>query len=65
MTTAGMEEKEKEESKVKGSIISKDKGNESGATNQGNDGEVGEGEKGDDSGMSRRSNRDNKKVGGI
>jgi hypothetical protein len=68
MTTAEMEDKEstvkkRKRSKVKGGVISKDMGGESGATKKGNDGEVGE--KGDDSGMIRRSNRCTKKVGGI
>jgi hypothetical protein len=55
--------KKKKRGKVKGGIISKDKGSESSATNKGNDGELGE--KGDDSGMIRRSKRCNKKVGGV
>jgi hypothetical protein len=68
VTTAGMEDKKtavkkKKRGKVEGGIISKDKGSESSAMNKGNDGEVGE--KGDDSGMIRRSNRCNKKVGGV
>ncbi len=55
--------KKKKRGKVKGGSISQDKGSESSVTNKGNDGEVGE--KGDDSGMIRRSNRCNKKVGGV
>ncbi len=65
VATAEMEDKEtsvkkKNRGKVKGGVISKDKGSESSATNKGNDGE-----NGDDSGMIRRSNRPNKKVGGV
>jgi hypothetical protein len=60
VTTAGMEDKEtsvkkKKRGKFKGGIISKDKGNESGAMNKGNDHEVGE--KGYGSSMIMRSNR--------
>jgi hypothetical protein len=67
VTTAEMEDKEsavkkRKRGKVKGGVISKDKGGESSATNNGNDGEVGE--KGDNSGMIKRSNRCTKKVGG-
>jgi hypothetical protein len=67
VTTADMEDKEsavkkRKRGKVKGGVISKDKGGESSATNMGNDGEVGE--KGDNSSMIRRSNRCTKKVGG-
>jgi hypothetical protein len=68
VTTAEMEDKEsavkkRKRGKVKGDIISKDKGGENSAMNKGNDGVVGE--KGDDSGMIRRSNRCTKKVGGV
>ncbi len=68
VTTAGMEDKEtavekNKRGKVKGDVISKDKGSESSATNKGNDGEVGK--KGDDSDMTMRSNRRNMKVGGV
>jgi hypothetical protein len=67
LTTAKMEDKEsavkkRKRGKVKGRVISKDKGGESSATNKGNDGEVGE--KGDDGCMIRRSNRHTKKVWG-
>jgi hypothetical protein len=67
VTTAEMEDKEsavkkRKRGKVKGGVISKDKGGESSAANKGNDGEVGE--KGDGSGMIRRFNRCTKKVGG-
>jgi hypothetical protein len=66
VTTADMEDKEsavkkRKRGKVKGGVISKDKGGERSVANKGNDGEVGE--KGDNSGMIRRSNRLTKKVG--
>jgi hypothetical protein len=68
VTTAEMEDKEsavkkRKRGKVKGGVISKDKGGESSAANKGNDGEVGE--KGDNSGMIKRSNSQAKKVGGV
>ncbi len=65
--TAEMHDKEsavkkRKRGRVKGGVISNDKGGESSATNKGNDGELGE--KGDNSGMIRRSNRCTKEVGG-
>jgi hypothetical protein len=48
--------------KVTGGIVSNNKGGESSATNQGNDGQLGE--KDNNGGMIRRSNRCTKKVGG-
>jgi hypothetical protein len=66
VTTAEVKDKEsavkkRNRGKVKGGVISKEKGGKSSATNKGNDGEVGE--KSDDNGMSRRSNRRTKKIG--
>jgi hypothetical protein len=57
VTATDMEDKESavKRGKVKGGVISKDKGGESSATNKDNDGEVGE--KGDNSSMIRRSNQ--------
>jgi hypothetical protein len=67
VTTAEIEDKEsavkkRKRGKVKGGVISNDKGGKSCATYKGNDGEVGE--KGDESGMISRSNSLTTKVGG-
>ncbi len=54
--------KKRKRGKVKGGVVTNNKGSESSATNKDNDGEVGE--KGDNSGLIRRSNRCTEKVGG-